>query len=240
MPRSLVALCLLGAASVPGRANGQSDGVVYRANWADIALVTVSGAAALLPSLFELPHGAPSCAPCNSAGLSGVDRWAVGQHSSLAQTGSNLMLVGIGGVSTYLTLHDRSPAQARGNLAVLANSISWTAASTQWLKVLVRRKRPVLYTSGAVAAAGDPDNQRSFPSNHTSFAFAIATSYLVMGQREHLPHHTRNALLLLAGATGIGVLRVVSGNHFPTDVLGGAALGSGVGWLVATLHPRVP
>jgi len=150
------------------------------------------------------------------------------------------LLLGVGGLSTYLTTHDVSAPQARGNLAVLANSITWTAASTQWLKVLVHRKRPVLYTSGAAAAASSPDNQRSFPSGHASVAFSIATTYLVMGQREHLPHRTRNALLLFAGATAVGVLRVTGGNHFPTDVLGGAALGTGVGWLVAELHPQTP
>ncbi len=42
------------------------------------------------------------------------------------------------------------------------------------------------------------------------------------------------------GASGVGVLRIDSGSHFPTDVLAGAALGAGIGWLVATVHPRLP
>lgn len=235
---SVIALALASTLP-PSGVYGQSS-FRYRANWADVAAVSTSGVVALLPGLLKLPSGPPSCAPCSTAGLSGIDRWAVGRSSSLAQTGSNVVLLGVGGVSAYLTTHDLPAGQARGNLAVLANSISWTAASTEWLKVLVRRKRPVLYTSGAAAAAAAPDNQRSFPSGHTSVAFSIATTYLVIGQREHLPHHTRNALLLFAGATGIGALRVTSGSHFPTDVLGGAALGSAVGWLVTRLHPSVP
>jgi len=228
------------AAVVPGSVSGQSSGTIYSVNWADVAAVSASGATALLPILLKLPSGPPSCAPCSTAGLPGIDRWAVGHSSSFAGTGSNVMLAGVGGLTAYLTTHDLSAAQARGNLAVLANSIGWTAASTQWLKVLVRRKRPVLYTSSAVAAAASPDNQRSFPSSHTSVAFSIASAYLVMGQREHLSHHTRNVLLLFAGAAGVGALRVASGSHFPTDVLGGAALGTGVGALVAVLHPHRP
>jgi membrane-associated phospholipid phosphatase len=231
---------LLAFTAVPGRAYGQSSGTTYRADWADVAAVTVSGATALLPGMLKLPGSALSCAPCSTSGLPAIDRWAVGQSSSLAQTGSNVMLVGVGGLSAYLTMHDLTAPQARGNLAVLANSITWTSASTQWLKVLVRRKRPVLYTSGAVAAAAAPDNQRSFPSGHTSVAFSVASAYLVMGRREHLPHYTRNSILLFAGAAGVGALRVRSGSHFPTDVLGGAALGTGIGWLVAVLHPRTP
>jgi len=105
---------------------------------------------------------------------------------------------------------------------------------------VIRRKRPVLYTSGAAAAVADRENQESLPSGHASLAFAAATSYLVLARRQHLPHRTRNAILLYAGAVGVSALRVAAGKHFPTDVAAGAALGSGIGWLVATIHPRVP
>ncbi|HEY6222842.1 MAG TPA: phosphatase PAP2 family protein [Gemmatimonadales bacterium] len=240
MQRLLTPLILLAAPTMTASAQGQTPTTVYGASWADIAAVSAAGATALLPVLLKLPSGAPSCAPCDPAGLPGIDRWVVGQHSSLAQTGSNALLLGVGGMSAVLTLHDLNAAQERGNLAVLANSVTWTAASTQWIKVLVRRKRPVLYTSGATAAAPSPDSQRSFPSSHTSLAFSVATSYLVMARREHLPHRARNALLLYAGAAGVGALRVAGGDHFPTDVIGGAALGTAVGWLVATLHPHTP
>ena len=77
----------------------------------------------------------------------------------------------------------------------------------------------------------------SFPSGHTSMAFAAATSYLVLARRQHLRHATRNAVLLYVGAAGVGALRLEAGRHFPTDVLGGAALGTSVGWLVARFHP---
>jgi len=35
-------------------------------------------------------------------------------------------------------------------------------------------------------------------------------------------------------------LRVAGGKHFPTDVIGGAVLGSAIGWLVARIHATVP
>jgi len=65
-------------------------------------------------------------------------------------------------------------------------------------------------------------------------------SYFVIAQREHLPHRTRNTLLLYAGAPGVTALRVAAGKHFPTDVLASAALGSGIGWVVPTIHPTQP
>ena len=232
-----ITIGLLTASTTIGVSQAPAE-VRYRATWVDVAAVGATGVAGFLPRLLKLPSGAPSCAPCNPADLPGVDRWVVGAHSTLARRGSDVLLIGVGGLAGYVSAHDRSPQQARGNLAVLANSVSWTSASTAWLKVLVRRKRPVLYTSGAAAAAADLNNQQSFPSGHTSVAFAVATSYLILANREHLPHRARNAAFLFGGAAGIGVLRVVGGNHFPTDVLGGAILGSGIGWLVALVHPK--
>src|SRR5256885_1143159 len=55
-----------------------------------------------------------------------------------------------------------------------------------------------------------------------------------------LPPRARNAILLYAGAVGVAALRVTGGKHFPTDVAGGAVLGSGIGWLTATVHARAP
>jgi membrane-associated phospholipid phosphatase len=238
--RRVIAWSLLTVSGTTAAAQGTSPRPIYRANWADIAAVAGTGVVAVLPGVLKLPKGPPSCAPCDPSGLPAIDRWVVGRNSALARNSSTVLLLGVGGMATYLSAHDESSPQARGNLAVLANSISWTAASTEWLKVLVRRKRPVLYTSGAAAAATVADNQRSFPSGHTSVAFALATSYLVLANREHLPHRTRNAMLLYGGASGVGVLRMEGGSHFPTDVVAGAALGAGIGWLVATIHPRLP
>jgi membrane-associated phospholipid phosphatase len=39
-----------------------------------------------------------------------------------------------------------------------------------------------------------------------------------------------------AVAAGVGVLRVVAGKHYPTDVLAGAAAGALIGWAVPALH----
>jgi membrane-associated phospholipid phosphatase len=236
----VIILSLLVAPTVVVVCQSPTAEVRYRASWVDVAAVSATGVTALVPGLLKLPSGPPSCAPCSPSTLPGIDRGVVGANSALARRGSDVFLIGVGAFAAYAALHDRSPQQARGNLAVLANSVSWTAASTAWLKVLVHRKRPVLYTSAAAAAASHPNNQQSFPSGHTSVAFAVATSYLVMANREHLPHRTRNAVLLFGGAAGAGAMRVAGGRHFPTDVLAGAVLGSGIGWLVATLHPKTP
>lgn len=236
----MIVSSLLAVSGTAVLAQGPSSIPNYRSSWADVATVGGIGVVAALPGILKLPSGTPSCGPCSPSGLPGIDRWVVGKNSALARDGSTALLLAVGGMATYLSAHDRSAPQARGNIAVMASSISWASASTAWLKVAVHRKRPALYASNAVAADSSPNSRRSFPSGHTALAFAAATSYLVMANREHLPHHGRNALLLYGGATGVGALRMVGGSHFPSDVLGGAVVGAGIGWLVAALHPKAP
>jgi len=207
------------------------------ATWGDAAAVAAAGALYLLPSALGLPKGGPSCAPCDPATLPGIDRWAVRPVSDAADAASSVVLVGVAGWTVLAGLRGLPADEWRRNFATFAEATSWTAASTEWLKVLVRRKRPVLYTSDAALAAADRESQESLPSGHTALAFAAATTYLVISRREHLPHRTRNALLLYAGAVAVGALRVAAAQHFPSDVAAGAALGIGIGWLVPTIHP---
>lgn len=150
------------------------------------------------------------------------------------------MLAAVVGGTALAGLSGLPAEQWRGNLVVFANTATWTYAMTEWLKVGIRRERPVLYTDDAVAAASVRSNQMSMPGGHTALAFAAATSYFVISGRQHLAHRTRNTLLLYAGAIGVASLRVVAGKHFPTDCIAGAAIGSGIGWLVPTIHPTSP
>jgi undecaprenyl-diphosphatase len=65
-----------------------------------------------------------------------------------------------------------------------------------------------------VSASPDP----SFPSDHATVAFAIAVSILLRKRRL--------GLVTLAMAITVALSRVVVGTHYPSDVLGGALLGT--------------
>ncbi len=71
----------------------------------------------------------------------------------------------------------------------------------------------------------------SFPSGHSASAAAFATSVAT----ENLPLGA--AVGVLAGAVGIS--RVGSGAHFPSDVVAGFALGTGIALLGAKIVPPV-
>lgn len=90
-------------------------------------------------------------------------------------------------------------------------------AACQGLKHLVDRPRPAFLRHGFHHQFLTTS---SFPSNHTAVAFAMA--YLVA--RLYPAWHTMLLLYVLAGL--IGLSRVYLREHYPLDVLGGAALGT--------------
>jgi undecaprenyl-diphosphatase len=65
-----------------------------------------------------------------------------------------------------------------------------------------------------VPASHDP----SFPSDHATAAFAIAVAILL--------RHRKAGVVALALAVLVALARVVVGVHYPSDVLGGAAIGT--------------
>jgi membrane-associated phospholipid phosphatase len=63
----------------------------------------------------------------------------------------------------------------------------------------------------------------SMPSGHTTFAFALATSWSLSAGRWYV---TAPAL---TWASGVALSRVWLGVHYPSDILVGVLLGGGVG-----------
>src|SRR3989475_2627621 len=156
-------VAVLGLVLAPRPMVGQAPAAPYRVTWGDAASVATAGVLYVLPGALGLPHGAPSCAPCDPATLPGVDRWALRPVSATGDVASDVFLAGVAGFTAFASLQDLPAQQWHGNFAVLASAASWTAASTEWLKVLVRRKRPVLYTSD------DNGGDRSGESTVTAF-----------------------------------------------------------------------
>ena len=233
--RRVVAVAL--ALSLAGQAApAQTDR--YRATWWDAASFPAGALLYMTPSRLGMPRAAPACIPCDPATLLGVDRMSVHPISNRADIGSDVALYVVAAGTAVAGLGGLPPQQWQGNFATFANTAIWSAAVAEWMKVLVRRSRPVMYTSSAVYAAKVRSSQLSMPSGHTAIAFASATTYLVLSGREHLAHRGRNSVLLYTTALSVGALRVAAGKHFPTDILVGALLGSAIGWLVPAVHPR--
>jgi membrane-associated phospholipid phosphatase len=208
--------------------------------WPDAVIIGAGGVAALLPVLW--PHHFPyaNCSPCDPSGLWGIDRGSAGPvraaandlsyATSAAETGLGLLFVG-------LSRRGEGSTAFWGDAAVVTQAVSVTAAATMALKVLFHRPRPLMYVPGPAT----PDDGRGFPSSHTSLSFAVASAYAsILSRRGVAGQHKLEIATLFGVAAATGVLRVVAREHFPTDVVAGAVLGLGVGWIVPKLHATLP
>lgn len=109
--------------------------------------------------------------------------------------------------------------QALGAAAV-ASAVS--VLLFRWLKRLTGRRRPCHITPHCWATLLPPD-QFSFPSGHTMTAFAVALPMALF--------YPTLAIGLLFCALSIAMSRILLGMHFLSDVVAGALIGAGLGYL---------
>lgn len=132
-------------------------------------------------------------------------------------------------------------------IAVYAETILVSLALDSLAKPLVGRARPYAYSDDPVlvahAASEGRDSRQSFYSRHSSTTFAASVSGAYLFAQSTPDLNARAAVwgteLALAAATAD--LRTRAGMHFYSDVLAGAAVGTGLGVLIPYLHggPKV-
>jgi len=91
-----------------------------------------------------------------------------------------------------------------------------------WLKRLTGRRRPCHIEPHCWATLLPPD-QFSFPSGHTMMAFAVAIPLSLF--------YPTLSIGLLFCALSIAISRILLGMHFLSDVVAGALIGTGLGYL---------
>ena len=198
----------------------------------DAAIVGLSAGLYWAPNILGIHAGDPECLPCDRAELPIFDRWSVGKVRPLLSHLSTGVVLGLA-VGIWADLWRAGPD---GRVQVIASTESAALATgiTVLMKEAVGRKRPVLYTDAATQVADLADQTRSWPSGHTSAAFALATSFVLSKSGGSAGVSAR--LAALGAAVAVGALRVASARHFPTDVVGGAAIGIGSALLVHTIR----
>lgn len=101
----------------------------------------------------------------------------------------------------------------------VAGSILIAGVAAGGTKIILDRMRP--YEKYNTIYSEATDQGRSFPSAHTAIAFATATSVSIQYKKWYV------VLPAYLWASGVGYSRMYLGEHYPSDVLGGAAIGVG-------------
>jgi undecaprenyl-diphosphatase len=93
--------------------------------------------------------------------------------------------------------------------------------------------RPFVVIDTVIPLISPPPNEdfQSFPSGHTIFFFALASTIYCF--------HKKWGIVFLIAALCIGLSRVFVGVHWPQDILGGILIGSVIGWLVYHISQKI-
>jgi acid phosphatase family membrane protein YuiD len=203
------------------------------------ALLIISETA-IKPSLSQ----SPTCVLtpqgyCDPSRLNAWDRSVVGRNSlgwAKMSDGMQIfsLIVPMLGATLESTLGSISAREAVDETLLVYNTGLMATTAQQLLKYTTRRPRPSQYRADP---KGGFEQQLGFPSGHVTTVAALVTAYATVFGMHHPKSPWR--FLVYAGAGSVTALtaagRVEGGRHFPTDVIGGAILGAGIGFLVPYL-----
>jgi membrane-associated phospholipid phosphatase len=174
-----------------------------------------------------------------------VDRWACQKFSPEADNLSDIFLnvCAFSPLLMFASPHlDRDQKWTYALMYIETEILTYSV--TALTKNITGRIRPFAYNPEVPLhdKIMSADTKKSFFSGHTSISFAsmvfLAQTYAVL----HPDSRWKTAVWVsgLSAATLTGVLRILSGKHFPTDVLVGALVGSFIGFVIPKLHEMEP
>lgn len=135
-----------------------------------------------------------------------------------------------GGTIGYGILSKDKSVREKGYELVFSMGIS--TIITQSLKYTIDRTRPADKYPNDVFV-DKPEHGKSFPSGHTTIAFAAATTVTLQYKKWYI------AVPAYLWAGAVGYSRMYEGKHYPSDVLGGAAVGIGSAYLAHWISGKI-
>ncbi len=182
---------------------------------------------------------------CDPAELSRLDRGVVGNRSAtwghvsdLSRDGAKLLAAGAVAADAFSSGSSAPLGDALRDGLVIGVAVSAAELTTHVLKYAIARPRPLEYDASTMA--GTPARQRSMPSGHVTAAAEVSAAYGATFAYRHPESPWRFAVagagVALTATTAYG--RVRAGQHFYSDVLAGAAVGTAIGLLVPRAYLR--
>ncbi len=213
--------------------NPRKDGLLFAGG------ILLSGSDLLLDNVLEVNQQEYKGNTYDKNDVNAIDRFFMHQYSKNRDTAADCTLVASMASPLVLLATDKETWVT--NAVMYAETLLIANGLKELTKLAVTRIRPYMYYDSSTYPDEDVkegDFANSFPSGHSTMAFAGATfaSYTFCKYFPHSPWK----IPVVAGSYGLAattaILRLSSGNHFLTDVLTGAALGVGTGFLVPWLH----
>jgi membrane-associated phospholipid phosphatase len=249
MARALSAPLLVAAslAAAVAPVEGRAEPHALRHELVTDGAVAAGGWLLWLSSELTKEHFAP--AQCRLCGTNALDAGArdllVWERAGRGARAADVLAYALlpSGMAAHQLLAARGAGDAEAGLVdvlLVAEATALAMNLNQVVKLAVGRQRPfVHYGTEADRLPPDPDDNLSFYSGHTTFAFALAASAGTVSDLrgyESAPW-VWGVGMTLAAATGY--LRIAGDRHYLTDVLVGAATGLAVGIAVPrALHGR--
>jgi membrane-associated phospholipid phosphatase len=205
----------------------------------DVPVVVAAGAVSAGWMLRgELPPA--YCSPlCDSRRVNAIDRAAAGGYRPQWSTVSDIGVVLTAGGALGTLIFAEGPKAGLNDATIVGETVLLGLATSVVSNTGTGRPRPYMYSTLApLELRIRGDGALSFFSGHTTTAAALSVSlYSTLRRVPSLRPYAGWALV--GGATLVslvGIGRIAGGNHFPTDVLAGAAVGTAYGILVPALH----
>ena len=138
--------------------------------------------------------------------------------------------------TAFYCIFEKNPKLLLNNLIVYGEIMITQSLVSKWTKTLTHRYRPFVYLDDVPNSKKMQRNsQHSFYSMHSSSTFASAT-YGYYYYYKNYGHNVFIGSLLFGAASATAALRVASGQHFPSDVIVGAIIGSGTSYFFCKFH----
>jgi membrane-associated phospholipid phosphatase len=207
-----------------------------------LALATSMGALAGGAQLLADRLAPPACRWCDPPQ---IDRWArrelLWKDVKQAALIGNVLLLAVP-AGTALTLgvlagvDGASFREGAEDLLVMTEAVALTMVVMQVAKFTTGRTRPDAWAGSGSTTA---NSRSSFFAGHGAAAFAVAAGATQVARMRGRPGWKWLAVVSFTAAAATGWLRIASDNHWLTDVVAGAAVGTAAGLALPllVLHP---